>query len=42
MAKDVDQALQEIAQAEGNLSAEDAKAYLKQLRKEHRYLRDIY
>jgi sulfite reductase (NADPH) flavoprotein alpha-component len=42
MAKDVDLALQEIAQAEGNLSEEDAKAYLKQLRKEHRYLRDIY
>ena len=42
MAKDVDQALLLIAQKEGGLSEEGAKAYLKSLKAEKRYRADIY
>lgn len=42
MAKDVDQALLEIATRHGKLSAEDAAAYVAQLKKDKRYLRDVY
>jgi sulfite reductase (NADPH) flavoprotein alpha-component len=42
MAKDVDQALLQIAQKEGGLSEESAKAYLKSLKAEKRYRADIY
>lgn len=42
MAKDVENALIEIIKKEGNLSEESAKDYVKQLRKEKRYLRDVY
>ena len=42
MAKDVDLALLQIAQKEGGLSEESAKAYLKSLKAEKRYRADIY
>jgi len=42
MAKDVDHALLQIAQKEGGLSEEEAKAYLKSLRVEKRYRADVY
>ena len=42
MAKDVDQTLREIAQTHGHLSDDDATAYVKQLAKEKRYVRDVY
>ncbi len=42
MAKDVDAALQRIAQEEGKLSEEDARLYMKALRAEKRYLLDVY
>ena len=42
MAKDVDKALHEIIQSEGNMSAEDAKAYVKKLKETGRYSRDVY
>ncbi len=42
MAKDVEQALIEIVRVHGNMSEDDAKAYVKKLRKEKRYLRDVY
>ncbi len=42
MAKDVEAALQKICQDFGNLTPEAAKAYIKQLRSEKRYLADIY
>jgi sulfite reductase (NADPH) flavoprotein alpha-component len=42
MAKDVDQALLAIAETHGQLSAEQANAYIAQLKKEKRYLRDVY
>ena len=42
MAKDVDKALHEIIQQEGGLSADDAKAYVKKLKTENRYCRDVY
>jgi sulfite reductase (NADPH) flavoprotein alpha-component len=42
MAKDVDAALQSIAQEEGGFSFEDARLYLKSLRNEKRYLLDVY
>lgn len=42
MAKDVDQALHQVVCEHGGKSDEEAKAYLKQLRTEKRYLRDIY
>lgn len=42
MAKDVEQALKEIFCEHGNMSEEDAKEFVKTLRKEKRYLRDVY
>ncbi|WP_349263723.1 bifunctional nitrate reductase/sulfite reductase flavoprotein subunit alpha [Actinocrinis sp.] len=42
MAKDVDQALRDIATAHGNLDAEEAGVYLKTLASERRYARDVY
>ena len=42
MAKDVDAALHSIAQDHGKLSAEDAAAFIAQLKKDKRYLRDVY
>jgi sulfite reductase (NADPH) flavoprotein alpha-component len=42
MAKDVDQALQDIVAEQGGMSVEDAAAYVKQLKKDKRYQRDVY
>ena len=42
MAKDVDKALHEIVQQQGGLSVEDAQAYIKKLKTENRYCRDVY
>ncbi len=42
MAKDVDKALIEIAQEQGGMNASEAEEYIKELRKEKRYARDVY
>lgn len=42
MAKDVDLALHQVAQTEGGLSEEGAAEYIKQLKAEKRYQRDVY
>ena len=42
MAKDVDAALHKIAETAGGFSAEQAVDYVKQLKTEKRYLRDVY
>ena len=42
MAKDVDAALHTIAQEHGKLSEEEAVAFVKQLKKDKRYCRDVY
>ncbi|MCC5834786.1 MAG: sulfite reductase subunit alpha [Opitutales bacterium] len=42
MAKDVEQALLEIIASEGGFDAEGAEAYLSQMKKKKRYLRDVY
>ncbi|BCU75287.1 sulfite reductase subunit alpha [Luteolibacter sp. LG18] len=42
MAKDVDQALRDIAVTHGGLSPEAADAYVKQLGQDKRYVRDVY
>jgi NADPH-dependent sulfite reductase flavoprotein alpha-component len=42
MAKDVDQALRDIATVHGGHSADGAAAYVKQLAAEKRYVRDVY
>jgi sulfite reductase (NADPH) flavoprotein alpha-component len=42
MAKDVDQALHDIAIEHGNMSTDDAVAFVKQLKKDKRYQRDVY
>ncbi len=42
MAKDVDAALHQIIQEQGDQSETEAKAYIKNLRATNRYLRDIY
>jgi sulfite reductase (NADPH) flavoprotein alpha-component len=42
MAKDVDAALEQIISTHGSLSREEARLYLKRLRKEKRYLLDVY
>ncbi|MFJ6835615.1 molybdopterin-dependent oxidoreductase [Streptomyces sp. NPDC091209] len=42
MAKDVDQALRDIAITHGGHSADGATAYVKQLAAEKRYVRDVY
>ena len=42
MAKDVDEALHSIIQTAGGNSAEEAAAYVTQMKKEKRYARDVY
>ncbi|HTN78007.1 MAG TPA: sulfite reductase subunit alpha, partial [Pirellulaceae bacterium] len=42
MALDVDRALQQIAMEQGGLSPADAKAYVADLAKQKRYLKDVY
>jgi sulfite reductase (NADPH) flavoprotein alpha-component len=42
MAKDVDLALHEIIAAQGGMSPEQAADYVKQMKKDKRYLRDVY
>lgn len=42
MARDVDTALHEIVRSEAGLSQAEAEAYIKQLKAEKRYLRDVY
>jgi sulfite reductase (NADPH) flavoprotein alpha-component len=42
MAKDVDAALHEIVAVQGGLGTAGAAEYVKRLKKEHRYLRDVY
>ncbi len=42
MAKDVDQALLGVVGEHGKMSAEDAAAFVAQLKKDKRYLRDVY
>jgi len=42
MAKDVDAALHEIIQGAGGKSPEQAAEYVKQLKAERRYQRDVY
>jgi sulfite reductase (NADPH) flavoprotein alpha-component len=42
MAADVEEALSDILQREGAMSAEAADLYLERLRREKRYLRDVY
>lgn len=42
MAKDVDAALHQIVEKEGGMTPDQAKEYVKTLRKEGRYLRDVY
>jgi sulfite reductase (NADPH) flavoprotein alpha-component len=42
MAKDVDAALHTIAEEHGGLSKDDAAAWVSQLKKDKRYLRDVY
>ncbi|MCC9643261.1 sulfite reductase subunit alpha [Rhodopirellula sp. JC740] len=42
MAADVERALLQIIEDEGGMSAEDAKAYLKTMTSEQRYVRDVY
>ena len=42
MAKDVEQTLIDIVATQGNVSQEQASAYIKQLQQDERYLRDVY
>lgn len=42
MAKDVDEALHSVIQTAGGKSAEEAAAYVAQMKKEKRYARDVY
>ena len=42
MAKDVDKAIHNIIQNEGALSADGAKEYINALKRNKRYLRDVY
>lgn len=42
MAKDVDKALHDVIEKHGKMSAEDAVAYVSQMKKDKRYLRDVY
>ncbi|MGV3549354.1 sulfite reductase subunit alpha [Rhizobium sp.] len=42
MAKDVDQALHDIAATHGGMTAEAASDYVNRLKREKRYLRDVY
>ncbi|NLT70107.1 MAG: sulfite reductase subunit alpha [Verrucomicrobiaceae bacterium] len=42
MARDVDAALHRVAEIAGGLSPEEASAYVRELKSEKRYLRDVY
>lgn len=42
MAKDVDQALLKVAEQQGKLTSDEAAAFISQLKKDKRYLRDVY
>ena len=42
MAKDVDQALLDVIRIHGNMSATEAVEYVNQLKKDKRYVRDVY
>ncbi|MEM9400799.1 MAG: sulfite reductase subunit alpha [Verrucomicrobiota bacterium] len=42
MAKDVDKALHQIAMEKGGMSEDDAKTYVKKLKDDKRYQRDVY
>lgn len=42
MAKDVDAALHDVIATHGGMNAEQAAAYVQQLKKDKRYLRDVY
>jgi sulfite reductase (NADPH) flavoprotein alpha-component len=42
MAKDVDQALCDISSKWGNLTADQARDYVNSLKRDKRYLRDVY
>jgi sulfite reductase (NADPH) flavoprotein alpha-component len=42
MAVDVDEALHDIIEKEGGMTEEEAKNYVKQMKKEKRYQRDVY
>jgi sulfite reductase (NADPH) flavoprotein alpha-component len=42
MAKDVDAALHEIVATQGGMEPAQAADYVKQLRKDRRYQRDVY
>ncbi|MGW1202692.1 molybdopterin-dependent oxidoreductase [Streptomyces cyaneofuscatus] len=42
MAKDVDQALKDIAVTHGGMDADEASAYVRRLASERRYVRDVY
>jgi len=42
MAKDVDKALHDVIQKEGGLSESGAVEYVNNLKKEKRYVRDVY
>ena len=42
MAADVDRALTDIIEAQGGMSSDDARAYVKKMAAEKRYVRDVY
>jgi sulfite reductase (NADPH) flavoprotein alpha-component len=42
MAADVDRALHQVIEAAGNKSAEQAVEYVKQMKADKRYLKDVY
>ncbi|WP_425400635.1 sulfite reductase subunit alpha [Aeoliella sp.] len=42
MAADVDRALHEVVETHGNMTPEDAKAYVEKLKSNQRYMRDVY
>jgi sulfite reductase (NADPH) flavoprotein alpha-component len=42
MAKDVDKALHEVIAEHGKLTEQQAIAYVNQLKKDKRYVRDVY
>ncbi|WP_070962364.1 diflavin oxidoreductase [Vibrio sonorensis] len=42
MAKDVDKALHDVIETHGKMSEDDAKEYVNQMKKQKRYVRDVY
>jgi sulfite reductase (NADPH) flavoprotein alpha-component len=42
MAKDVDKALHDVIAEHGNMSEQQAVDYVNQLKKDKRYVRDVY